>query len=486
MKIEFDEKRLLAGVVGDANGVPRSEFEASQPRALAALASFRDKSEKGRYGFPHLPFRKDIIDAIHKYVHSVHFEYETVCLVGIGGSALGAWALDCGIRGPHPVQGAFTREHPRLVILDNIDPSFTAAALKSMNPRKTLALAIAKSGATAETVSTFQIVRDWLEQELGAEARNRIVAVTTEGKYEQGANAGNFKSPLCELAANQGYRTFGVPENVGGRFSVFSAVGLLPAALIGIDIDALTRGAAEMTHRCWLPDLKKNVALRAALWHWLMWDKKAIQVVFPYSNQLWGTAFWFRQLWAESLGKVRKREGRTENVGQTPVAALGVTDQHSQVQLYIEGPNDKVFTFWKVEEFRSPGVIPARKFGLESVDYLAGRNLTDLIGAEQRATAAALSMNHRPHCTVTLGRADEEHLGAFLQMMEFQTAFLGELLGIDAFNQPGVEQGKLFTYGLMGRSGYEGYQRQIEELEKHWDATASENPGQGGASGHSA
>jgi len=459
MKIQFDEKGLLAGVAGAANGVTRSEYEAARPKALAALASFRAKSEKGLYGFPHLPFQEDMISAVRAYAASVPFEYDAVCLVGIGGSALGAWALDCGLRGPHPVQGAFGPKHPRLVILDNIDPSFTAAALASMDARKTIVLAIAKSGATAETVSTFLIVRDWLERAVGAEAAKRIVFVTTEGKDGKG----KFKSPLCELAVKQGYKTFDVPENVGGRFSVLCPVGLLPAALIGIDVGALTRGAAEMTHRSWLPDLEENVALRAALWNWLIWSKKPIQVAFPYSNYLWGTAFWFRQLWAESLGKVRNGK---ENVGQTPVAALGVTDQHSQVQLYIEGPNDKVFTFWKVEEFASPGAIPARKFGLESVDYLAGQSLAKLIDAEQRATAAALTMNGRPHCTVTLGRVDEEHLGGFLQMMEFQTAFMGELLGIDAFNQPGVEQGKWFTYGLMDRPGYEKYKDEIATLEK--------------------
>lgn len=459
MKIQFDEKGLLAGVAGAANGVTRSDFEASRPKALAALASFRAKSEKGLYGFPHLPFQGDMIAAIRAYAGSVPFEYDSVCLVGIGGSALGAWALDCGLRGPHPVQGAFGPKHPRLVILDNIDPSFTAAALASMDARKTIVLTIAKSGATAETVSTFLIVRDWLERATGAEAAKRIVFVTTEGKDGKG----KFKSPLCELAVKEGYRTFDVPENVGGRYSVLCPVGLLPAALTGTDIGALTRGAAEMTHRSWLPDLEENVALRAALWHWLMWSKKPIQVAFPYSNYLWGTAFWFRQLWAESLGKVRNGK---ENVGQTPVAALGVTDQHSQVQLYIEGPNDKVFTFWKVEEFASAGAIPARKFGLESVDYLAGQSLAKLIDAEQRATAAALTKNGRPHCTVTLGRVDEEHLGGFLQMMEFQTAFMGELLGIDAFNQPGVEQGKWFTYGLMDRPGYEKYKGEMAALEK--------------------
>jgi glucose-6-phosphate isomerase len=458
MNIQFDEKNLLADMVGKANGLSLSEIERSQPRALRALKSFRRQSDEGRYGFPHLPFQTRVIQAVGRYAEEARGSFDTVCVAGIGGSALGAWALDCGIRGPHPVQGAFTTQHPRLVILDNVDPSFTEAALASMDPRRTLVVVIAKSGGTAETVATFLIVRDWLEQALGRrQAARRIVAVTTEGKGD-----------LFALSQAEGYRVFGIPENVGGRFSVLSPAGLVPAALIGIDIRKLTRGARRMTHLCWQPDAGANVTLRAALCHWLIWTRKAksIQVAFPYSNHLWGTAFWFRQLWAESLGKARNRAGEEVHTGQTPVAALGTTDQHSQVQLYIEGPNDKVFTFWAVEKFSSAGRIPKRRFNLAAFDALAGRSLAELIDAERRATAAALVENGRPNCTITLDRVDEEHLGAFLQMMEFQTAFMGELLDIDAFDQEGVELGKRFTYGLMGREGFEKYRRQFTAYEK--------------------
>jgi glucose-6-phosphate isomerase len=457
MNIQFDEKNLFADVVGKGNGITRSEVERAQGKALKALKSFQKSSEAGTYGFAHLPFQADGIKAIGKYAAEVRGSFDTVCLVGIGGSALGAWALDCGLRGPHPVQRSGTVERPRLVILDNVDPTFTQSALDSMDPAKTLVLVIAKSGGTAETVSTFLIVRDWMEQALGAAANGRIVAVTTQGKGD-----------LFTLAQAEGYRMFFIPENVGGRFSVLTPCGLLPAALIGIDIRKLTRGAAEMTHRSWQPDLAENIALRAALCHWLVWTRhdKPIQVAFPYANHLWGTAFWFRQLWAESLGKAHDREGATVHTGQTPVAALGTTDQHSQVQLYIEGPNDKVFTFWAVNRFSSAGKIPKRKFNVPAFDSLAGESLAKLIDAERRATAAAMVEYGRPNCTVTLDRIDEEHLGGFLQMMEFQTAFMGELLNIDAFNQEGVELGKKFTYGLMGRKGYEQYREQFAAYEK--------------------
>ncbi|MCL4401236.1 MAG: glucose-6-phosphate isomerase [Acidobacteria bacterium] len=463
MTIQFDETNLLADMVGQASGVTRAEVKAQEKHAQEALGAFRKQSEAGLYGFPHLPFQTKLIQAVRKYAASVSGTYDAVCLVGIGGSALGAWALDCGLRGPHPVQGAFTTAHPRLVILDNVDPEFVGAALASMNPRKTLVLVIAKSGGTAETVATFLIVREWLEAALGRKAAGRIVAVTSEGKGD-----------LAALAAQQGYQTFPIPANVGGRFSVLSAVGLVPAALAGIDIRKLTRGAAAMTHTCWQPGLEENIALRAALYHWLLLTRKSkpIQVAFPYANQLWGTAFWFRQLWAESLGKARTRQGEEVHAGQTPVAALGTTDQHSQVQLYIEGPNDKVFTFWSVEKPAQPGRIPRGKTGLPAFDALAGQSLARLIDAERRSTAAALVENGRPNCAFTLQKMDEEHLGAFLQLMEFETAFMGELLDINAFDQEGVELGKKLTFGLMGRAGYEQYRDQFRAYEEKRQAAA--------------
>ena len=452
MRIQFDDTNLRAAMVGDTHGLKSLEIKGEHPTALNALAGFRKLVEDGHYGFPHLPFQAGVIKEIEQFAEKARGSFDTVCVLGIGGSALGAWALDCGIRGPHPVQKAFGPKHPRLVILDNVDPAYVVAALDSMNPKRTLALVISKSGEAAETVATTLLVRDWL----GRKASKRIVTVTSE-----------HRGDLKVLATREKYRTFHVPENVGGRFSVLSPVGLLPAALVGVNIRKLCKGAAAMTHLCWQPDLAQNLALRSALMHYLIWTRKekSIQVAFPYSNRLWGTAFWFRQLRAESLGKAITRKGEAVNIGQTPVAALGTTDQHSQVQLYMEGPNDKVHTFWTVAKPADPGRIPRAGLGLEGFDCLGGQTLMKLLDAEQRSTAAALALNHRPNCTFTLDRMDEEHLGAFLQLLEFQTAFLGELLDIDAFSQPGVELGKKFTWGLMGRKGFEAYGEEYQRYE---------------------
>lgn len=456
MAIHFDETNMLASMVGDANGVTKEEIEKALPLAQEALAGFKAIYDRQEQGFPDLPTATKVINEISKFAAALKGSYDTVCVLGIGGSALGAWALDCGLRGPHPVQGTHSAELPRLVILDNVDPVFTASALASMNPKKTLVLPIAKSGSTAETVSTFLIVKSWLEASLGKKAKDRIIVVTSE-------NRGELKA-LCE---QNGYQMFFLPDNVGGRFSVLSPVGLLPAALIGIDIKKLCKGAASVTAQSWSDDLATNTALRAAFYHFLIWTKKKkhIQVAFPYSSRLWGTAFWFRQLWAESLGKAKNKKGKEVHVGQTPVAALGTTDQHSQVQLYMEGPNDKVYTFWNVAKPSQTMPIPKADTGLESMDYLGGQNLAKLIDAERRATEAALTSQGRPNCLYTLDKLDEEHLGAFLQTMEFETAFIGEMLGINAFDQDGVELGKKFTYGLMGRKGFSEYKKQMADFE---------------------
>jgi glucose-6-phosphate isomerase len=456
MAIGFDSTNLLAGMVGEQNGLTHDEIAQALPAAKDALDGFRDAYAHGHYGFPDLPTQTETVKAILKFAASVRGTYDAVCLIGIGGSALGAWALDCGVRGPHPVQRAFSTENPRLVIVDNVDPSFVGAALDSLNPKRTIVVVVAKSGSTAETIATFLIAREWLVSKLGKRANERIAVVTSAGRGD-----------LKQLATTEKYQTFHLPDNVGGRFSVLSAVGLLPSALAGFDVRRVLKGAARMNDDCWSESIDVNLALRSALLQYLIWTRKnkSIHVAFPYSNRLWGMAFWFRQLWAESLGKARSRSGVEIRAGQTPVAALGTTDQHSQVQLYMEGPNDKVFSFWGVGRFHDSGRIPKTKLGFEGFDYLGGQSLARLIDAERRATAAALTDQGRPNCTYMFDKIDEDHLGAFMQLLEFQTAYMGELLDINAFDQEGVELGKKYTFALMGRKGYDQYSDRFEAYE---------------------
>ena len=454
---EFDYQNAVHAAVGD-EGLDLCDIK-SQPFA-AAVEAFRQRVRSGEVGFPNLPKDAATARAVAEFANDLRPRIDDVLLVGIGGSALGAYALDVAMRGPHPVQtsparkasGKHKKARPRLVSLDNVDPGFIAAALERLDPKRTAVCVIAKSGSTAETLATFLIVRRWMAEALGKRARAQIVAITDAKKGD-----------LLAIAKEEKYPLFFVPANVGGRFSVLTPVGLVPAALIGLDVMKLLRGAADATRRSWSPKLAQNPALEAAMVHHALHTRKrkSIEVVFAYSSYLWGAAMWYRQLWAESLGKRVNRAGEVVETGQTPVAALGVTDQHSQLQLYMEGPRDKMITFWAVGKPRAEVRIPKDFARYDSCGYLGGKKLSALFDAERRATEAALTRAGRPNCRWTLPQVDEYTVGAFFQMLEFQTAFAGELYGVDAFDQPGVELGKKLTYGLMGRKGYEEFGKKL-------------------------
>jgi len=242
----------------------------------------------------------------------------------------------------------------------------------------------------------------------------------------------------------------------------------LTAAFADININQLLKGAADMLKRCETPDLFKNPAYLNAVMHYLMdtEKRKNISVMMSYSSPLYYWADWYRQLWAESLGKNIDLQGKPVSVGQTPIKALGVTDQHSQVQLYTEGPNDKVFTFLTVEKYRKDVKLPKFKGNYSSLDYLTGHKLSELFDAEMRATEYALAQRERPSCRTNFPHINEYTVGQFIMMYEIQTAFSGLLYNIDAFNQPGVEAGKRATYGLLGREGYKDEAKKIREQEK--------------------
>jgi glucose-6-phosphate isomerase len=449
-QITFDYTSALSSAVA-FEGVDQLDVKAG----VGAVRTFRKRVGSGHIGFPDLPNDRSTLESVVEFAERLRPAIDSVLVLGIGGSALGAYAIDCALRGPHPFQlnqvaGNTRPGTPMLVVLDNIDPGVVAAAIEKLHPRRTAVCVIAKSGSTAETMATFLIVHEWLQSGLGRRAREHIIAITDP---QQG--------DLLAIAKQERYPLFFVPRNVGGRFSVLSPVGLVPAALAGFDVRKLLRGAADANEACWSDSIEVNPALSSALVHHALdtTKGKSIEVVFAYSSYLWGTAFWYRQLWAESIGKEIDRKGRKVEAGQTPIAALGVTDQHSQLQLYIEGPRDKMITFWAVERDRAEVRIPRSFSEYDSCRYLGGKKLSELFQAERVATEAALTRAARPNCRWTLPRVDEYTLGAFFQILEFQTAFAGELYNLDAFDQPGVELGKRLTYGLMGRKGFEQYAR---------------------------
>jgi glucose-6-phosphate isomerase len=271
------------------------------------------------------------------------------------------------------------------------------------------------------------------------------------------------KGDLLAIARQEKFPVFEIPQNVGGRFSVLTPVGTLPAALLGLDVESMMRGAAETAAQSRRP-MSENPALAAAFVQWILDHqfRKSILVLFPYSQALWKFAFWFKQLWGESLGKKFDRRQNEVHCGQTPTAALGVTDQHSQLQLFIEGPNDKSFLFWSVREFENALKINHPYASFDSMGYLQGRTLGQLLDSERRATEMGITEAGRPNSTITIDKVDAAAMGSLIMFSQYMTAYAGEFYDIDAFDQPGVEYGKKLTFCLMDRPGFEEYRPKIE------------------------
>jgi glucose-6-phosphate isomerase len=344
---------------------------------------------------------------------------------------------------------------PRVHLPDNSDPWLLQALLAQLEPKRTLVVAISKSGGTVETAAQLLVVRQWLQESLGKEKEKGQILLVTDP--EQGA--------LRKLARAEDLKAFEVPHNVGGRFSVLSAVGLLPACLAGVDGDALLDGAQRMAAACRREVLEENPAGLLATLHVLHHRLFGhdIHVLMPYADALRPFSDWYVQLWAESLGKRLDRQGRVVESGPTPLGAVGATDQHAQVQLFIEGPRNKLVTFIRVTDRQQDLTIPYMEGDFA---YLGGKTLGQVLDAELRGTAIALARDARPSITIGVERIDPKTIGALFYLYEAATAIAGELYGIDAFNQPGVELGKHLTSGLLGRPGYEEAGRQAERAEQ--------------------
>ena len=440
--LELDYTNVLDSAVGSA-GIAPSAFQKAADASARAIDALESARASGRLGFADLPFDEKPAKAVTAFARDHAFP--NVLVLGIGGSALGPLALDAALARPNTGK--------RLIVLDNIDPDFIRDTLDTIAPADTIVNVIAKSGVTAETMATFAIVREWMTQALGAaKARDHFV-VTTDPE----------KGDLLNIARQEKYPTFEIPSNVGGRFSVLTPVGTLPAALLGFNVEALMEGARRTAIQS-RKSFAENPALVAAFIQFVL-DRereKNILVLFPYSQSLWKFAFWFKQLWGESTGKKSDRQGHVVNCGQTPTAALGVTDQHSQLQLFIEGPNDKSFLFWAVREFRNSLKIAHPYSSFDSMGYLQGRTVAELFDAERRATEMAITEAGRPNATVYADRINEESLGDLIMFSQYMTAYAGELYNIDAFDQPGVEYGKKLTFAMMRRTGYEQFNGTIE------------------------
>lgn len=444
--IKLDISRVLTDYVGE-HGLSLSELEGLADRASDAQKAVEAARGTGWLGWTELPSSKAALEESRAALNAIPFEVEDLVVLGIGGSALGLACLKNALLSP--LHNTLTKEErngaPRVWILDNIDPDWLHEHFEFLNPETTLFNVISKSGTTAETMSAYMHMRDILADKLGDRATSHIVCTTD-------ANKGKLR----EIALSEGLTTLTVPDGVGGRFSVLSSVGLFPAMVLGMDVEGVLAGAANMDAHAKSDSIWENNALMQGVILYMAANAGMnIHVMLPYSNALKDYADWYCQLLGESLGKKLSRAGQIVHTGITPVKALGATDQHSQIQLYTEGPFDKLTTIIHVENTKHEVRLPNSYTELEGVSYLGGRSVAELMHAECAGTEVALTDAGRAFEVITVSEVTPSTLGELIYFNELAIAYAGELMNIDAFDQPGVEAGKRAAFALMGRAGFE-------------------------------
>jgi glucose-6-phosphate isomerase len=429
MLFEHDIQGCLSERVGDS-GLSGAELSVCHARAGEALEALRAMKAKGALPLLAVPEMRADLPVAEELARRLRANTTDIVHFGIGGSSLGAQAL-AQLKGHGTPAFAWPAEMPRLHFFENPDVESLTMALKTLPLKTTRFLVVSKSGGTAETLSQMLVAIEALE----AAGAGKYLAQHFAVVCEPG------DSTLRKLAGRHGMPLLDHPPGVGGRFSVLTVVGTLPALLMGLDPVKLREGAESILFQALGAAEPRDVpaAVGAAIAVTLAERGKiALSVLMPYLDRLERFTMWYRQLWAESLGKNGK--------GTTPVRALGPVDQHSQLQLYLDGPKDKLFTLIMGKVAGTGPRVTARATGSDpALAYLEGRTVGDLVDAEQRATAETLIRNGRPTRIIRIARLDEGVMGALFMHFMLETIIAARLLGIDAFDQPAVEQGKILA-----------------------------------------
>ncbi len=424
----------MSQYLGSRDGLSANAVMAVQDRVNVTAEDILQSAANNRMGFLSVLDDTDMVRAIQSLAQKYPAaRYSDILVLGIGGSALGTRAI-------HQALAAQARSKARLFVLDNIDAALFSATLQQVNLKKTLVVAVSKSGETIETMAqVFLLINDF-KKALGVKSLGRhFVFITTP---DSGA--------LSRLAQKYAIPVLAIPRSLGGRYSVLSPVGLFPASLMGIPVQEFLEGGRKVRDS-FVKNKGLNVGEAAAIYY-LMYRQlnKNIIIFMPYSSQLTDFTEWIAQLWAESLGKKHSRDGKEIYTGSTPVRALGVTDQHSQLQLYKEGPADKLITFLEVARtaVKEKKIIPVPPVDVEFKN-LFGKTLDMLLHAEMNATKMSLINSSRPSVTISLPVLTPKTLGELFVFFELLVVFTGYLHQINPFDQPGVEEGKRILHQLL-------------------------------------
>jgi glucose-6-phosphate isomerase len=453
-RITLDFNGMTRECIGPG-GISPADIKKIYKKISAAARAIKQKRDDGVLGFMYLPYDAKSKEEVKKAAETVRGRFENLVVVGSGGAALGAAALKTALKHPlYNMLQAEKRKGPRMFVIDNPGPDSAGALFDVIDPKKTFFNFVSKSGSTPETAAMLKIMWKKIEASCGREKAGEHVALTTDRE------TGSFRAMVNRL----GLMSFPVPGNVSGRFTILSAAGLFAAACIGINIDELLKGAAFMDSLCASENVWRNPAYMMAVLHYLSDVKSGRKntVFMPYAPELEGITAWFSQMWAESTGKRLSKDGRVVNTGLTPVAARGPADQHSQLQLYMEGPDDKTVNFIRVHKKWRDEKVPAAPPGEDGNSYLAGRSMSELMQAGLDSARAGLALCQRPSLTLNIPEISEFTVGQLVYMLEAQAAFLVELYGISAADKPGVELGREIVSDIMGKKPGSGIMKKPE------------------------
>ena len=422
--LNLDITGTLAKVITPSLGIPEQEFSTIGNTMKHYMEDFLKEREAGKPEWAQSPYDKNVISDVKGFVKGLKGQkIETILWIGIGGSGLG----------PRVIKEVFeSTSTPELIVIDTIDPAVLSEELKLVDFGRTLVVIASKSGGTLEPMSAFFLIEDKLKAALGDQAASRIVAITDP---KDGV--------LKKIADREGYATLPILPGIGGRYSIFTPIGLLAMALLGADIDAFLRGAKEMDTVCQSLDLDDNPAAKLAAVQFLLDTKRnyLIRVIMPYATRLQSLGRWEQQLLAESLGK-------TEAYGPSPLAGIGTQDQHSMLQQWVQGKRVTWHLFIREEE-KEHLTLP--EISEESLSYLSGKGLGQVLDALYEGTAQSLTAAKRPHASITLPRLDEYHLGQLMFLFMVEVVLLGKLYRVDPYGQPGVEMGKRVAKDILSR-----------------------------------
>ena len=420
--LTLDITGVLAKIITPSRGIPEQEYINLKTSMKRYTEDWLKERQSGEHAWSMDPYDRRILKQVQDIASFVNAEkIRTVVWVGIGGSGLGPRVIQEFLEGPETVE---------FVVLDTIDPAILAMEMEVIDWKHTLLIVASKSGGTLEPMSVFFLCYEKLKQTRGAKAAQYVIAVTDP-----------HTGPLRSFALEQGIEILPIPTTVGGRYSIFTPIGLLPLALLGGDVQSFLRGAKEMDTICQQTNIDDNPAAQLACTQFLLESKRGylIRVIMPYSQRLESLGRWNQQLIAESLGK-------NELHNPIPLAAIGTQDQHSLLQQWMEGPLKCWHLFVRCAQHEHLAVPMDVE---ESFQYIAGKNYGELLDACYKGTSQALTETKRPHATITLQKLDEQHLGQLFFLLLTEAVFLGKLYRINPYGQPGVEAGKNMTKEIL-------------------------------------